>query len=366
MIKNAPFAHPKINQSRRLFFAVLLHVLIPPSMPGQNLLQNAGFEKLLPLSRSDCTITLGLTLELSDWRELNTVDCIHNSRSFTNRCGIPPFSGDGMIGLWAIDNGEGSLPEYLFQPLAAPIKAGDSCTLDFHLHFRPLDAYFPSEIQVLITDTDPCQDINFIKQPAQRIEIPITKAEQIDDAWSCFRQHFKSTMGGKFLVIGYFDNDFKLKKKRKKENRRLGVYILLDDLTLINHNSTALKLDETMADQELSPATEPKTGDAPPAFPALSFDKNSFELSDFNAKFLDSMIPKMANQSCPIRVIGYTDATGDGQALSRKRAEAVADYLEQRGIPKDKILVEAMDSAKSTDEHLKHVDKHVLLLLSCN
>jgi outer membrane protein OmpA-like peptidoglycan-associated protein len=50
-----------------------------------------------------------------------------------------------------------------------------------------------------------------------------------------------------------------------------------------------------------------------------------------------------------ITVVGHTDSMGDAQAnldLSRRRAAAVADYLSQRGIQRNRMLVEGRGEAE--------------------
>ena len=71
----------------------------------------------------------------------------------------------------------------------------------------------------------------------------------------------------------------------------------------------------------------------------FSFDEQS--LDSASRQFLDNVIQKMkANPQLKLRVYGYTDSSGKpayNVDLSQRRANAVRDYLIERGIPTDHI-----------------------------
>lgn len=60
-------------------------------------------------------------------------------------------------------------------------------------------------------------------------------------------------------------------------------------------------------------------------------------------KRLDEAAAAIKEDGRPITVIGHTDSTGSdavNEALSKKRAEAVATYLSSRGVPSDRVKTE--------------------------
>ena len=82
----------------------------------------------------------------------------------------------------------------------------------------------------------------------------------------------------------------------------------------------------------------------------IYFEPGRAQLGDGQIIQLNAFIYNNIQRSgtSPIRVVGYADPTGGARAnhqLSRRRAEAVANYLEYRGIPRDRLVVEGAGAA---------------------
>lgn len=75
----------------------------------------------------------------------------------------------------------------------------------------------------------------------------------------------------------------------------------------------------------------------------LEFEKSSAEIKLESAGNLDKLVDYLKqNKKLHIQVNGYTDSTGSAASnlkLSQKRAQAVADYLQQQGVDQDQINV---------------------------
>lgn len=82
----------------------------------------------------------------------------------------------------------------------------------------------------------------------------------------------------------------------------------------------------------------------------VKFDRSSAELRSANYGVLDRHAEFASNCSGRrIAITGHTDNQGDmewNRELSRMRAQAVADYLQQRGVPKQQLLVVGAGSAE--------------------
>lgn len=76
----------------------------------------------------------------------------------------------------------------------------------------------------------------------------------------------------------------------------------------------------------------------------IYFRNDNFSLQPQSQKMLDSLAKKLkAGPCCYIKVEGHTDSKGTAKAndvLSKNRAETVAGYFEEKGIPKDSIVSE--------------------------
>ncbi|GFO71844.1 hypothetical protein BJAS_P1613 [Bathymodiolus japonicus methanotrophic gill symbiont] len=103
---------------------------------------------------------------------------------------------------------------------------------------------------------------------------------------------------------------------------------------------------------------------------ALLFAHDEAELSDDSRAILDERIAKYRGKvknTLDIEVIGYTDNSGDAsynQSLSLRRAQAVADYIEQQtDIPHNEIKVIGMGATESksdaTTEESQAIERRV-------
>lgn len=80
------------------------------------------------------------------------------------------------------------------------------------------------------------------------------------------------------------------------------------------------------------------------------FDFDRAELKPAGRARLDELVQQVRSASAveDIRIVGYTDRIGNAQynlALSRRRADAVRNYLVERGVPAAAIQVEGRGSA---------------------
>ena len=101
------------------------------------------------------------------------------------------------------------------------------------------------------------------------------------------------------------------------------------------------------------PAGEPGSGRLPNL--PLFFDFNSAELLPESTQQLDQLAQAMqrnALMTFRFRVAGHTDASGSeqyNQQLSERRARAVVDYLEAKGIAGDRLTPEGLGETDLAD-----------------
>lgn len=335
------------------------------SIKAQNLFRNPSFEKIDTNTQMDCSINFGYNDAVSDWVNINTVDFAHTSTPISIRSGavkIQPFSGKGMVGVYLIDTGNGSLPEFIFQKPSTPFIAGNTYRIGFQVHFRKQDRYFPDKIQVRTVQENPCKtDFTLLK--GETFSIPIKHSSLNDTAWIPVSLGFTPKAAAEFLIIGFFDLKPSVKRKRNAGSEH-GVYVFFDDMELINLAPTAL-LVQAPAEPELEKKTvmhEPKKifydskpeeipgkTDAYQAIPSVSFDHNSYELAPLFKRILGAMIPDLIKKDCPLLIEGHTDKTGNtdfNRRLAKSRAQAVGDFMITNGFPKDKIRIEVYGSSK--------------------
>ena len=100
---------------------------------------------------------------------------------------------------------------------------------------------------------------------------------------------------------------------------------------------------------------------------SIYFENNSFKLPISSLEKLDKLLRlkavNLANYNLVIR--GYTDQNGeevDNDTLSQKRAKSVADYLIQKGMPTNRIEIQAFGESMANDINNTN-DRRVDILL---
>jgi outer membrane protein OmpA-like peptidoglycan-associated protein len=140
-----------------------------------------------------------------------------------------------------------------------------------------------------------------------------------------------------------------------------------------NQRAQQASFEAARAEQQAGMATHPPPGPPPGPAPAaappskgvteaqapappklvvitsgLLFPTNGSDLSDGSKAKLDEVAAVLIKQpSSEVIIQGHTDDRGDkavNARISQERADAVADYLESKGVPKDKVQTKAMGS----------------------
>jgi len=83
----------------------------------------------------------------------------------------------------------------------------------------------------------------------------------------------------------------------------------------------------------------------------INFSSGSAQIPDYSAPFLDKAaeIIKVGPSGMTIEVAGHTDNTGDAAsnlALSQQRADAVRNYLIQKGVPAAELTAKGYGDTK--------------------
>ncbi len=359
---------------------------------SQNLLNNHSFEQIDSNLRQDCSISVGYLDALSAWKGFNTVDFVHQDFPFTNRSGsqkIVPHTGKSMIGLYLIDCGEGWLPEYLFQQLSVPVRGGKKYRLSFYLHFRSRDGFYPRQISFNLSNENPCAARVVGELKGEKVDVEIEPSKRVDDYWLFFSKDFVAASDANYIVAGSFENQPKTLRKKGKDLEK-GIYIFVDDVELIDVEYTAPTPDvsttlteqaanqpDTMASKTVVSRQDTLTPFPPltdfGALPTVSFEYNSFSINPYYQKILSETAANLLQRGCPIVVTGHTDNTGSdehNEQLAYKRAQAVADFLMSKSLPKEKITIVSQGSkmplALGEDDFSRGMNRRVEITQQCN
>lgn len=113
----------------------------------------------------------------------------------------------------------------------------------------------------------------------------------------------------------------------------------------------------TETDCRTAPPPSAASLNAPSFDLLIQFGLDSDRLTDAAQRNLDQFAAALADPRLRVMrfaIEGHTDARGSDEHnldLSRRRAEAVVQYLESRGIPRDRVLPKAFGSAKPRSEN---------------
>lgn len=371
-----------------LLHLACLSILLVFESSGQNLISNYSFEQVDSNVQRDCSIGVGYVDALSAWQGLNTVDFVHQDFPFTNRSGnqkVVPHTGKSMVGVYLIDCGDGWLPEYLFQQLSFPVKDGKKYRLSFYLHFRSKDSFFPCQITFILTNKNPC----FVPVEAldgEMVNLEVESSKKTDERWVFFSKEFVPVSDANYLVAGSFEKPPQTIRKKGRDLDK-GVYVFMDDIELValedieETPNPSAQLAANRPDSVCFEAVEQQQDTFLQgsllvnyeALPTISFDYNSFSISPYYQKILSETAAYLPQRQCTIVVTGHTDSTGSdeyNEQLAFKRAQAVADFLISKSVPKDKIIIVSQGSKKplslGEDDFSRSMNRRVEITLQCN
>lgn len=141
-----------------------------------------------------------------------------------------------------------------------------------------------------------------------------------------------------------------------EERFRAGQYVMITSADGFKSDTISVLLDDEQ-EQLTLPLRFSLTPDAPDTYESstvkiknIYFEFDSYTLSQADKAFLNKFYRDIKDLNVHLKITGHTDKKGPSGynlILSRKRAEAVKDYLVSIGFPNDKIAIEAMGELKS-------------------
>ncbi|MBN8683743.1 MAG: hypothetical protein J0L99_13955 [Chitinophagales bacterium] len=198
-------------------------------LPAQHLLLNPGFESIdSAQTQGSCTIGLGYQGAIYAWRGINTVDFAHTLFPFSMRQSSP-HSGKGMAGVYLKDQGDGWLPEILFQEIKPGILKGDTCEFEAYIKLSNSNIYTTNLFQIKLSNNNLCEQAETFQED-QIIDVSILNSNVWD--WQKVDVTFIAARDFQYFAIGIFRKIQTRKQKATKNATVNGVYVWFDDLDL--------------------------------------------------------------------------------------------------------------------------------------
>lgn len=337
------------------FMLLLLFFTAVESLCAQNLVQNHSFE-----SYENCPKKLGtLDQDVAYWRNptQGSSDYFHSCSSIM---GVPKnFNGiqesrfgDGYVGFYFYTPND--YREYIQATLRQTLVAGEAYTLSFYVSLAENSDFAVDAFGVQFTEKPVTVGTkrNLGKRQISKLSGSVANAMELGEGafyantkdWVQVKKEFIATGTENYMLLGNFKTNKRSKVMRIQDKVTKGAYYYLDEVVLIPNNPKA------HAGRPDRPAEISYKLDSIYSFKTVFFNFDEFNLLPKAKTELDAMAGYLnVRKKLNISIFGHTDALGTkayNALLSKRRAEAVVQYLTNKGITEHRITYQGFGSEK--------------------
>ncbi|MEJ1222817.1 OmpA family protein [Sediminicola sp. 1XM1-17] len=307
---------------------------------GQNLIENPSFEM-----NSECPKRMGnFNIDLPHWSTptRGTTDYFNSCSTLmgTNdnfKGKQEPFHGKGYAGLYVIAPED--YREYIQAEISSTLKKGKKYRISFYVSLAEKSDYAIRELGVLFAEKkvamnsknylSKTQIYSILDNSFNFQEVSSSKFMSSEKKWVKLSTEFTALGSENFMILGNFNNNTTTRRIETKKDLQIGAYYYIDMVSLVGIDKDVV----VEQDYELN-----KTH----IFKDVLFEFDRSHLLETEKKGIDALYAHlMANSSFKVMIKGHTDKIGSAsynKKLSAKRAEAVANYLLQSGLEKERII----------------------------
>lgn len=326
---------------------------------GQNLVNNPSFENYI-----NCPVKLGnLKDDLKSW----TIPTI-GSTDYFNSCSTAMGTPENFNGSQPSDFGKGYAGLYLYAPddyreylqvaLKETLVKGRNYRVSFYVSLAEKSDYAIKEFGVLFSteklDVPIKKELSKMHLYRQKgnsynyMEIGYTNFYSDTKDWILVHTQFRAKGNEKYLLLGNFKSNKRTRMFKTKRNANQGAYYYVDMVSVVLEEPPGQKKElVAIADGKETKNIEL---DKSYVFKNVLFQFDKSVLLESSKKELGKVVGHLeANAMLRIAINGHTDNVGTAdynKELSQKRAAAVAEYLLQSGINKDRIVWEGHGGEK--------------------
>lgn len=363
------------------FKFILVFLYLPLVVSGQNLVKNASFEDFV-----NCPTKLGnLKDDLPDW-SIPTI----GSTDYFNSCSTAMGTPENFNGSQPSDFGKGYAGLYLYAPddyreylqaeLSETLVKGRNYRVSFYVSLAERSDYAIKEFGVLFSNEK--LDIPIRKELSKMhlyknkgniynyMEIGYTNFYSDTKDWILVHTQFRAKGSEKHLILGNFKSNKRTRMFRTKRNANQGAYYYIDMVSVTLEEPPSEKTElVAIADGK---ETKNIKLDKSYVLKNVLFEFDRSVLLESSKKELKKVVDHLeANAMLHIAINGHTDNVGTAtynKKLSQKRAAAVAGYLLQSGITKDRISWKGHGGekpiAKNSSENGRSLNRRVEFVIS--
>ena len=349
-----------------LTFWCLVSVL---SITSQNLVKNPSFEEYV-----NCPKRLG---NFNDDVKFWSVPTI-GSTDYFNECSTTMGAPKNFNGSQAADFGKGYAGLYLYAPgdyreylqaeLTETLVKGEKYRISFYISLAERSDFAIKEFGVLFSKhrlevpikkelskkhiyQQPDYDYNFF-------EISYSKFYSDTQDWILVHSEFVAKGTEEYMILGNFKKNVRTRMFKTKRNAKQGAYYYIDRVLL-----EAVKKSVAVSGAKTAVQTkEIYELDKVHVFENVLFDFDKFRLLQTAKTEMKKIVDYVKSDGLlRIFINGHTDNVGSksyNQILSNHRAGAVADYLQQLGLPEERIIWQGHGSRRPVADNASKLGRH--------
>lgn len=298
---------------------------------SQNLVINPSFEDTVT-DYNPFNLTNSLYNSVA-WKEINTanyfwygnMDGIRNTKTIDTK----PNSGQCFAGIYINSKTSIRSRECIIGSFENTLTKGCAYKIKLFVNFSDKYTYILKNIDVLFSAQ------TYIYNDTNSKIITLQKITKNNNGWDLFEGEYIATGKENFMFIGSFQENIEYKKNRNKNStNKKGVFVFIDDVTVIPIDDCHKYIDQIKTEKVISNNFSTTTKN-------IYFKFDSFKIDSSYMTYLDSIIDILNdNVLYQIEIIGYSDTIGkdDYNAdLSYLRAKNVATFLIEKGIDEKRI-----------------------------
>ena len=362
-----------------LIFSILVAAVFAQDYTVENLVHNPSFEDPVdtakPFKKSDtiekCVAWNSPNSSSPKIFTTTTKGVVYDSYGST--WGFKARSGKNVAGL-EVHGGNSSNRDYIQGTLRQPLEVGKKYYFSFWVHYHCSGtnnigiAFIPNKMKE--------KQEGLLELKPASYQSDVTKYDA-GSTWTEVRDSFVAYKPYESFIIGNFFPD----ENTKLQGSEYGHYFAyIDDILIVEAQGQEMAEEIEAEEKEKWAYNENKAKIAPeePAVPAeveapkplkpekeeapvltsktpanlnhLSFDQASTRLTSESFRILDALV-KLMQEDASKRVIvkGFASSEGShefNRKLSSKRAQIVVDYLVEKGLALDNIMMQAYGEAK--------------------
>ena len=328
------------------FFPIML---LASFLHAQNVVKNPSFEDFV-----NCPKHLGnFDADVAYWSTPTD-----GSTDYFNGCSTAMGTPKNFNGTQPADFGKGYAGLYLYAPddyreylqaeLTEPLTKGKKYQISFYVSLAERSDFAIKEFGVLFSKDKLAiaskKELSKKKMYQQKgnqynyMEIGYSNFYSDTKDWILVHTQFTAKGTERYLTMGNFKSNTRTRMFKTKRNAKQGAYYYVD-LVLVEPVNTGKMVSEnggTSKSQKIFALNETHV------FKNVLFKFDRFKLQEHSKKEMLTLYEHIiTDNALHVEISGHTDSIGSeayNQELSSRRAEAVAEYLQQLGLSKDRII----------------------------